>query len=198
MALVLSLIDQYGLLAIFIVIALEYACFPLPSEVVLPLSGALAAQGGMSFYAIYVVSTLAGLLGSMVCYCLGRWGGAPLLEKFMVKFPKSRPGLEASQRQFSRYAHWAVCLGRVIPLCRTYISFVAGASKQNMVTFLLFSLLGIACWNGILVGGGYILGENWHVVSDYYERFKGIILLIVPIAAGIGLICWLKLGRKKG
>lgn len=196
MAYVLSLIDQYGLLAIFLVIALEYACFPLPSEVVLPLAGALAAQGGMSLFSIYGVSILAGLLGSTVCYGLGRWGGVHLLEKFMLKFPKSRKGLEGSQQQFSRYAHWAVCLGRMIPLCRTYISLIAGVSKQNLVSFLLFSFLGIACWNGILVGGGYFLGENWQLIEGYYEQFKGIIIVLALSLAGIVAIYWFKFAKK--
>lgn len=132
-------IQDYGLIAIGAAIALEYACFPVPSEVVLPLSGAVAAQGQFSFLAVYLLSIAAGLLGSYICYAIGRFGGVPILNKLEKKWPKFGAGIRTAREKFDKYATLSVGLCRVVPLCRTYISFVAGLGQQNLIAFTLAS-----------------------------------------------------------
>ncbi|MBR3294742.1 MAG: DedA family protein [Clostridia bacterium] len=181
---IIKAIDNYGLIAITLVITLEYACFPVPSEIVLPLSGAVAAQGSFSFLAVYLLSILAGLAGSYICYCIGRFGGVPLLKKLENRFPKFHAGIQFAKEKFEKYSTLSVGFGRVIPLCRTYISFVAGLAEQNILIFTAASAAGIGIWNAILVGLGYLLSSNWQIVAQYYDKFKwvmlfGAILLVV-------------------
>lgn len=172
-------ITEYGLIAIFVIIMLEYACLPLPSEVVLPFSGAIAAQGKISFVAILGISIAAGLLGSLICYFLGYVGGSPLLDKLSQKYPKMKKGIEASKAKYEKYAALSVGVGRLIPLCRTYISFVAGIAKQDLKVYTLASIIGISCWNTILVGAGYVFSNQWESIANYYGEYKK---LLIPVA----------------
>lgn len=192
---VLDFMTQFGVPAVLLLIFLEYACFPLPSEIVLPFAGAAAALGGHGFLFILFASVFAGLGGSLVCYVIGRYGGRAVLDWITRKFPKTKAGLEASERQFEKYASFAVGIGRVIPLCRTYISIIAGLSRQPLPSFIGFSSLGIVVWNFILILLGYLLGDNWEQVAGIYDQFKWPILLIAALLVG-GFIGW-KLWKRK-
>ena len=183
-------IQDYGLIAIGAAIALEYACFPVPSEVVLPLSGAVAAQGQFSFLAVYLLSIAAGLLGSYICYAIGRFGGVPILNKLEKKWPKFGAGIRTAREKFDKYATLSVGLCRGVPLCRTYISFVAGLGQQNLVAFTLASGAGIGVWNAILVGLGYILSANWTIVMAYYDKYK--FLMLAGAAALVAAYIFIK------
>ncbi|MDO5294583.1 MAG: DedA family protein [bacterium] len=176
-----NLIYEYGLIAMFFLILLEYACFPVSSEIVLPFSGAVASIQHVSFLVIILVSVAAGLIGTSICYGIGRYGGVPLLEKIKRRFPSTEKGLNNSFDKFNKYGHIAVCIGRVIPICRTYIAFIAGAVKQPYSIFLTSSGVGITVWNIILIGLGYTLRENWGMVGTYYEEYKIIIMPVLII-----------------
>lgn len=173
-----NLIYEYGLLAMFFIILIEYACFPISSEIVLPFSGAIASFQQISFLTILPLSVLAGLLGTSFCYCLGRFGGDTAIEAIKLRFPKSVKPIDSSYDYFNRHGALAVCIGRVIPLCRTYIAFFAGSTKQKFTVFLTSSFIGITVWNCILIGLGYLLREKWTLVGGYYDQYKSIILPI--------------------
>lgn len=173
-----NLIYEYGLIAMFFLILIEYACFPVSSEIVLPFSGAVASIQHVSYFVIIAVSVVAGLIGTSFCYAIGRYGGVPLIDKIKKKFPSSAKGLDNSFAKFNKYGQIAVCVGRVIPICRTYIAFVAGAVKQPYGSFLTSSGIGITIWNMLLIGLGYTLRENWAVVGVYYEEYK---MIIMPV-----------------
>lgn len=197
MEFVMEAIENYGLIAVFVLILLEYACFPLPSEVVLPFSGAVASQNDWTFLVILALSVLAGVLGALLCYLVGYFGGHPLVEKIKKKFPKSQKGLDASQEKYEKYAALSAGVGRLIPICRTYISFIAGISRQNILSYLLSTTIGVAVWNTVLIGLGYIFAENWNVVTEYYDRFK---MILIPVAVVLFLAIvfrWLWRRKKK-
>lgn len=181
-----NLINEYGLIAMFIIILLEYACFPVSSEIVLPFSGAVASINHTSFFVILPLSILAGLIGTGICFLLGWFGGGAIINFITRKFPKSKKGIDAANEKFKLHGAAMVCIGRVIPLIRTYIALIAGASKLNPVTYFLASALGISVWNTLLIGLGYILRENYKVVGDYYERYKH---NLIPVA----LVCLIAL-----
>lgn len=189
-----NLIYEYGILAMFIIIMIEYACFPISSEIVLPFSGAVASLQHVNYFLILPLSVLAGLIGTSFCFCVGRLGGGTILESIMKKFPKSQKGILTSQAKFNQYGSMAVCFGRLIPICRTYIAFIAGAAGQSYTVFIFSSFFGITIWNAILIGLGYFLRENWHLVEGYYTRYKDIIL---PLIVFIGLASLVHIRKKK-
>ena len=197
MEFMMQAIQDYGLIAVFVLILLEYACFPLPSEVVLPFSGAVASQSGWGFLSILLFSILAGVLGALVCYLIGYFGGYPLVEKIKKKFHKSRKGLEASQQKYEKYAVLSVGLGRLIPLCRTYISFIAGISRQNLGSYLVSTAVGVAIWNSVLIGLGFLFAENWNIVTKYYDEYKLILIPVLTAVAGFFVVRYFLKRRKK-
>lgn len=190
-----NLILEHGIKAMFFIILIEYACFPISSEIVLPFSGAVASLQGISFLQILPFSVVAGLIGTSICYLFGRMGGPSLLEHIMAKFPKSKVPILASFQKFEKYGTFAVCIGRVIPLCRTYIAFVSGSSKQGYPIFLGASFLGITIWNSLLIGLGYGLRENWSLVIFYYEQYKYTLLLLSFLIFSIFFLSKIKKSR---
>ena len=183
------LFEQYGLLGLCLMILLEYACFPISSEIVLPFCGAFAKSYGISFFLLIPGSVLAGMLGTSFCYLIGRLGGTKVLTFLKTRFPKTKKGIEASEEKMERFGALAVCFGRVIPLCRTYIAFIAGSVKQPYSQFFSYSLFGITVWNCILIGLGYLLKSNWNEVQRYYEKYKTIFVITAVILV---FLCFLR------
>lgn len=196
MEFVIGFINKYGILSSLLLITLEYACFPLPSEIVLPFSGAMAVKNHNNFFALYFASIIASLIGSLICYSIGYFGGSALLNKITKKFPSSTDGINASQNKFNKYANLSVCIGRLIPLCRTYISLIAGVSKQSLISFLGFSAIGISIWNAILMWLGFKMGENWQNIIGYYDKFKMFLIPLIAISFIIYVVYLLSKKRK--
>lgn len=188
---VLLWVQTYGTPAIIVLIALEYACFPISSELVLPFAGAFGAGTGLSLPLLILYSSAAGLAGTSLTYGIGRCGGSPMMEKLMVRFPSTKKPILASYRTFGNHGKLAVCLGRVIPICRTYIAFVAGACGQSYPAYAFFSLIGITVWNSVLLTLGYYFYQYRNVFFFYFNKYKTIILI-----AGLLLIILLLVTRR--
>jgi membrane protein DedA with SNARE-associated domain len=179
MNLIQKFIAEYGTFAMFIIILLEYACFPVSSEIVLPFSGAIASINHIGFLVILPLSILAGLIGTGICYGVGWFGGGAILNAIVRRFPKARKGIDHANQKFREHGGATVCIGRVIPIIRTYISLVAGAARLSPVTYFTYTLLGITVWNTLLIGLGYAFQENYQKVAGYYDRYK---YNLLPIA----------------
>jgi membrane protein DedA with SNARE-associated domain len=191
----ISLVGSYGLLAIFVTMAGESAGLPISSEIVVPLGGALAAQGKLNFIAVVAVSCLANLAGSLVAYLLTRrYGEQVILSRAGKWLGLSRGHLRLANRFFGKYGVWAVFLGRLLPIVRTYISFPAGLSRVRLLTFTIATLAGAIPWNFALAYAGLKLGQNYAVVAKYLGPI-GIplaVLVVILLAAA----WWY--GRKLG
>ncbi|WP_246582864.1 DedA family protein [Clostridium mobile] len=182
----MQIIGQIGYLGIVIIIGLEYACFPMPSEVVLPFIGMTATQNNITYLGALLASIIGGLLGSSLCYAVGYYGGSPLIEKIEKKFPKTKKSIDAINKWFEKYGKASVFLARLLPLTRTYISIVAGAVKLNISTYLIYSVAGIVIWNSILISLGYFIGDNWDYIQLFMKQYSiiaSIILIAIVIAA---------------
>lgn len=180
--------NDYGLAAVFLIIMLEYACFPVSSEIVLPFSGAVASANHTNFFVILFLSVIAGLIGTGVTYTIGWFGGGAIINTITRKFPKSKKSIDAANERFQKNGASAVCIGRVIPLIRTYIAFIAGAAKLHPVTYFAASALGITIWNTLLIGLGYIFRENYKLVGSFYARYKHNLIPVAVIFAVILII----------
>ncbi|WP_270566239.1 DedA family protein [Clostridium beijerinckii] len=190
------IVNEIGYVAVVIITAMEYAGFPMmPSEVILPAIGILAAKGEITYLGALSFSILGGLIGSLLCYFLGYYGGGVLIEKIIIKFPKTKKNIETINNWFEKYGKLAIFFARLVPLTRTYISIIAGTAKFNKKTFILFSVMGIIIWNSILVSLGYFIGHNWsyiHLIIKQYSIFASIIIFTVIL-----LVIYKKLISRK-
>ena len=197
MGFIQDFISEYGTLAMFVIILLEYACFPVSSEIVLPFSGAIASVNHTDFLVILPLSILAGLIGTGICYTIGWFGGGAILHAIVKRFPKAQKGIDHANLKFREHGGITVCIGRVIPIIRTYISLVAGAARLSPITYFIYTFLGITVWNTLLIGLGYTLQENYQKVAGYYERYKHNLLPIAGLCILLLIINFIMKKRKK-
>ena len=182
----IQLITAGGLLAIFLTMAAESAGIPISSEIVVPLGGALASQGKLSFIGVVIASSVGNLLGSLIAYLLVRRYGEPF-----ILGPGRRAGLTAghlrlAKRFFDRWGLFAVFAGRLLPIIRTYISFPAGLSQIRVLPFTIATILGAIPWNLALAYAGYKLGQNYERVEAVLGPFTlplAIVVLLLIVAA---------------
>jgi len=196
----ISLVGTWGLLAIFVTMVGESAGLPISSEIVVPLGGALASQGklnggAVAFVLVVLVASLANLVGSLIAFWLTRrYGERVVLSRFGRWMGLSRGHLRLANRFFDRFGLWAVFIGRLIPIVRTYISFPAGVSKIRYPMFTVATLAGAIPWNFVLGYAGFKLGQHWETVATTLSPF------VIPIAIGVvillGVAWWF--GRKLG
>ncbi len=169
----IQFVNDHGIYAILLFVFLEYACFPISSEIILPLSGAIACALGQSYILIVIASSAAGLLGTYIVYLIS----FKLSQKINCKLNKQSSSYIKCQNMFARHGRKAVMYGRVIPLCRTYIAFPAGITGLPANDYITWSAAGIIVWNSILIGAGYFLGSNWYVFESIYKKYKFITLI---------------------
>ncbi|HOJ12107.1 MAG TPA: DedA family protein [Clostridiales bacterium] len=140
---------------------LENACFPLPSEIILPLAGNMAAIGIVDFFWVSLVANAGALIGSLIAYSIGYYGGRPFILKYGKYVLISESKLFRAEKSFNNIGISAIFIGRLFPLLRTFISIPAGLAKMDIKKFVIFSLIGIIPWNLSLIFLGYKFGKNY-------------------------------------
>ncbi len=187
--LVVSQISHHGYLAIFLLMVLESACIPIPSEAVMLFGGALAGGvvlAGVHVHLNVVAVALAGavgnLVGSWIAYFVGRIGGRPLIERY-GKYVLLRPhDLDRAERFFARYGTPAVLISRILPVVRTFISLPAGIAEMPLGTFSLLTLLGSLPWTFALALAGDAVAANWKSVSSAFTPISIVVGAIIVVA----------------
>lgn len=174
-------IINYGLISIFIIVALEYSNIPLPSEVILPMVGILATKYNMNFIFVLIISILGGLVGCLLNYYIGIKFGKPLLDKIIKKFPTTKKSINESYRFITKYDKASVLIARIVPVARTIISIVAGVGKMNIFSFIIFSSIGIGIWNLTLIYLGYIIGDNLNLIGILIKKYSVVNLIVILI-----------------
>lgn len=177
-------VEQYKLLAIFITMALESACIPIPSEIVMPYAGHLVAKGSLGLWSTTLVAGLANLAGSWLAYAVGRFGGRKVINRYGKYIFLSQKHLAQSERWFAERGEATVFLSRMLPAVRTFISLPAGIAKMDFLKFSIYSFLGSLPWNFALVYLGYIFTDKWDILQNYlhsfnYFIFAAIILMVI-------------------
>lgn len=191
---VVNLLAPLGYWGVALGMALESACIPLPSEIVLPFGGFLAASGQITFTEAVLAGQLGGLFGSIVAYMVGKYGGRGLLERYGKYVLISKHEMDVADRWFAEKGELTVSFSRLLPGVRTFISLPAGVAGMNFGRFLFYSFLGMLPWSILFTYGGYVLGENWHMVREYLHKFD--LVIIVALVAAVGWFIWYKLRRK--
>lgn len=169
--------------------AIESACIPLPSEIIMPLAGwfLVDARGlGVEWLLLAAFcGALGNLIGSWVAYAVGAWGGRPLLLRYGRYLLITRHEVEQADRWFARYGDRAVFISRMLPVIRTFISLPAGIARMNIWRFSILTFVGSFPWSLGLAWAGYLLGENWERTREWM-RPADIPILIVLAA----LVAW--------
>jgi membrane protein DedA with SNARE-associated domain len=169
---------------------------PIPSEAVLPLAGYLVERGEFAFLAVIVTSTAGSVLGAVLLYEAARHGGRPFAHRFM-RFARLDPEkLEEAEAWFAKRGALIVLLGRCVPGMRSLVSLPAGILRMPRWEYLLFTLLGSAVWNTVLVGAGYLLGSQWEQVSDVIGPLSKPLIALVVLGAG-GFLLWRGLRARR-
>lgn len=154
-------LTQYGAIAIFVIVFLEYLNLPgFPAGIIMPLSGAMAAKGGIGFMSVMLITVAAGLAGSLVLYLLGRCGGDMFLAAYIKRFPKQKDTLHKNLEWVRSKGCVGVFLAKLIPMIRTLVSIPAGVLRMDITKYIVSSTLGICLWNFVFVGAGYVFGEG--------------------------------------
>ena len=174
-------LQQYGYLCVFILVLIEYANAPLPSEVVLPLVGFLIADGHMKFIPALIVSIVAGTLGSLINYMIGRYFREWTIRVIISKSEKLEKSLHESMKWINKYGNLSVMVGRVIPLIRTVIAIPAGLVKMPIGKYILFSSIGIGVWNGILISMGVVFAGNIEKIATLLKNYSVIMLVLIIV-----------------
>jgi membrane protein DedA with SNARE-associated domain len=170
-ALLVSLIASGGYLAVIVLMAIQSACIPIPSEVIMPLAGYALCHNQAQLILLTTVAALASNLGSIPAYWVGAHGGRPMVERYGSWLLLSRRDLDRVDHFFAHYGSIAVLIGRMLPIIRTFIAFPAGVAKMNQVRFHIYTFVGSWPWCYALAYIGLRLGASWNSNPRFHEVF---------------------------
>jgi membrane protein DedA with SNARE-associated domain len=183
-----TFIASHGLQAVFVLMVLESACIPVPSEVTMIYAGYLVSQGSMNFVAAVVVGTLGNLVGSLIAWAAGAYG----VDAVLVRTEHNRRRVEQAHGWFERYGTPTVFFARLLPVVRTFISLPAGVARMPLGRFSVLTVLGSLPWCIMLVAVGDVAGANW---DTWHRRFG--YLDYVVVAAVLAAAAWLVLRQRR-
>ncbi|MCL4382374.1 MAG: DedA family protein [Patescibacteria group bacterium] len=183
---VINIISDTGYLGIFLLMALESACIPIPSEATMPFSGSLVALGRFNLWMVVLIGALGNLAGSLLAYAVGYWGQDKIVRILIVKYGRyfliSEHEYDRAQKWFLKYGEIIVFASRMLPVVRTFISLPAGIAKMNLTKFILYTTIGSFFWSLVLTSVGMILGQNWQSLEVYFRQFD--VLIVAGLTVG--------------
>ena len=185
---IVAIISTLGYSGIVLLMAIESACIPLPSEIIMPFSGYLVSTGQMNLWVVALAGAVGCVLGSLVAYWVGMKGGRPLIEKYGRYVLVSRHDLDLADRWFEKRGEIIVFVSRMLPAIRTFIAFPAGVARMNLKRFVIYTFAGSFPWCLGLAYVGQKLGEKWNkddTLKTWFHRFD----FLIGIAAVL-LIAW--------
>jgi membrane protein DedA with SNARE-associated domain len=183
-----SLIAFSGYGGIVILMGIESACIPLPSELIMPFAGFLVFEGTMKLFWVATAGAIGCNLGSLVAYEIGCYGGRPLVERYGRWILLGHRELDWADRFFDRWGYLAVFVGRLLPVVRTFIALPAGIARMPRLRFHIYTFLGSWPWCLGLAWLGMKLGQNWRELGKYFHKFDAVILAVLAI--GVAWFIW--------
>jgi membrane protein DedA with SNARE-associated domain len=182
---IVATISALGYSGVVLLMAIESACIPLPSEIIMPFSGYLVSTGQMNLWGVAVAGAVGCVLGSLVAYWVGMYGGRPLIEKYGRYILLSRHDLDLADRWFAKYGEVIVFVSRLLPAIRTFIAFPAGVARMNLTKFVIYTFAGSLPWCLGLAYAGQKLGEQWNkddTLKTWFHRFDFVIGILGVLA----------------
>jgi membrane protein DedA with SNARE-associated domain len=190
--LITDYLGDYGYQAVFVLMVLESACIPIPSEVTMVFGGFLVSRGELDFFWVAMLGTIANVVGSWLAYWVGLRGGRPLLERWGKYIFLRKHELDRAEAWFERRGELAVFVSRLLPVVRTFISLPAGVARMPFGKFTLYTFLGCLPWTFALTWAGVVLGDNWETVLRYGEPISWAIAIALA-----GVIAWWLIKRAR-
>ncbi len=178
---VMRVIEDIGVVGIFFLMLVESAAIPIPSEITMPFSGFLVFEGKFTFLSVVLAGVLGNVVGSIILYYIGYFGGRPFLEKYGKYFLFTHHDLEVTERWFKKYGDMTVLLSRMLPAVRTFVSFVPGVARMNIFKFVGYTTIGCIPWVFALTYAGLIAGQQWDILHPYFKKADWLILAILII-----------------
>ena len=188
-----NLIGDWGLPAVFLLMLLESACIPVPSEAIMPFAGFAVSEGAMTLIGITVAGVLGNLVGSWIAYWVGLYGGRPFIDKYGKYVLLRHHHVELAERWFAKYGPAAVFFSRMLPIVRTFISLPAGIARMPFWKFTLYTVLGCVPWVFFLGWLGTRLGVHWEDIRPYLHYAD-----YAVVAALVAIVVWGVLKWRKG
>jgi len=195
-------IENFGYLAIFVLMVLESACIPIPSEVTMLFGGAAANAtfaaslpghpAPLNFLVVGLMGTLGNLVGSLIAYWVGRTGGRPLIQRWGRYIFMRERELVRAEAWFGEHGETAVFVSRLLPVVRTFISLPAGVAEMPLGRFTLYTFAGCLPWTFALAGVGYALGSRWATVERYFRPISIVVAVLL-----VGAIVWWLVRRAR-
>lgn len=177
LSVVIDIIDSLGYWGVGAGMAIESACIPLPSEVVLPLAGNMVRTGTLNMLGANIAVAVGSMIGSIAAYVVGYYGGRPFILKYGKYFFVSEKHFYQAESTFNKYGSAAVFFGRLLPVIRTFISLPAGIARMDFKKFLIYSLIGMIPWNFMLIYLGYVFGQQYAtVIRPIFHKFEYVVV----------------------
>jgi membrane protein DedA with SNARE-associated domain len=193
---IIAVISKTGYLGVVLLMAIESACIPLPSEIIMPFAGFLVYKGELNLFLVATAGALGCNLGSLVAYEIGCYGGRPLVERYGSHIFLGKHELEMAERFFQRFGSAAVFFGRLLPVIRTFIALPAGIARMPRLRFHLYTFAGSWPWCFMLAWVGMKLGEQWDKDPRLKQWFHRLDLLIVLVL--LAAVTWFVWSHWKG
>ena len=190
----LQFIDAWGYYAVAILMALENACIPIPSELILGFAGYMIYAGRMTFTMAMVAGMVGGMVGSYFAYYVGHYGGRPFVDKYGKYFFVKKSHVDIAQEWFDKYGSKAVFFSRMLPVVRTFISLPAGFAHVDMRQFFFYTFIGSLPWTALILFIGMMLGEGWKVMMEVGHEIS---LAVAAILVIICIVLYVQYKRKK-
>lgn len=184
-AFIIATISTLGYGGVVLLMAIESACIPLPSEIIMPFSGYLVYTGRFNIWLVSVAGAFGCVVGSLVAYGVGMYGGRPLIEKYGKFVLLSKHDLDIADRWFDRFGEVIVFVSRLLPAIRTFIAFPAGVARMNLKKFIIYTFAGSLPWCFGLAYVGQKLGERWDKdprLKTLFHRFDFVIGIVIVLA----------------
>lgn len=173
--LVIKIISDAGYFGIASLMAIESACVPVPSEIIMPFAGFLTVSGELSFLLVVFWGAFGNLIGSIIAYYVGLYGGRPFIEKYGKYVLLGKEELDKSQKFFVKHGSASAFFSRLLPIVRTFISLPAGIARMPFLKFCAYTFVGSFIWSGLLAYIGVFLGENWKSIEVYFRKLDWLI-----------------------
>lgn len=180
---IIDTISALGYPGVALLMGIESACIPLPSEIIAPFSGYLSYTGRFSLFGVALAGGVGSMLGSWATYEIGKYGGRPFIQRYGKYVLVSQHDLDLADRFFAKYGNLSTFIGRLLPVVRTFISLPAGIARVPLVPFLTYSFIGSVIWTYILAYFGMKLGQNWASLRDKLHGFDTAIIILIVIGA---------------